>query len=65
MAKKNMWMLLVGILALVGAVNWVLVGLFNWDLVAKLLGQWKVVASITYTAAGLAGAWIAGKELMK
>jgi uncharacterized membrane protein YuzA (DUF378 family) len=40
----------------VGALNWLLVGLFQWDLVAALFGgadSW--LSRIVYTLVGLAG----------
>lgn len=65
MANKKAWMTLVAVLALVGGVNWILVGLFDWDLVAKVAGSIGWLQSTIYVLAGAAGAWIAGKELMK
>ncbi|MCX7568914.1 DUF378 domain-containing protein [Tumebacillus sp. DT12] len=44
------------ILVIVGALNWLLVGLFQWDLVAALLGgadSW--LARTVYTLVGIAG----------
>lgn len=64
MVNKKAWMTLVAILALVGGVNWILVGLFNWDLVAKLAGSLTWLKSTLYVLAGAAGAWLATKELM-
>ena len=43
------------ILLIVGAINWGLVGLFNFDLVAYLLGTMTVAARIVYTLVALAG----------
>ena len=43
------------ILLVVGAINWGLVGLFNFDLVAFLLGNMTVGARIIYTIVALAG----------
>lgn len=43
-------------LVIVGALNWLLVGLFQWDLVAALLGgadSW--LSRTVYTLVGLAG----------
>lgn len=44
------------ILVIIGALNWLLVGIFQWDLVAALFGgadSW--VSRIIYTIVGLAG----------
>ena len=46
------------ILAIVGCVNWGLVGLFQFDLVAWLFGgQDALISRILYTVIGLAGLW--------
>ncbi|RKD23993.1 DUF378 domain-containing protein [Ammoniphilus oxalaticus] len=44
------------ILVIIGALNWLLVGIFQWDLVAALFGgdsSW--LSRIVYTLVGLAG----------
>ena len=47
------------ILSIVGCVNWGLVGLCKFDLVAWLVGgQGSVVSRIIYTIVGLAGLWL-------
>lgn len=44
------------ILVIIGAVNWLLVGLFQFDLVANLFGGTSsMVSRIIYTLVGLAG----------
>ncbi|MCB6365286.1 DUF378 domain-containing protein [Intestinibacillus massiliensis] len=46
------------ILVIIGAVNWGLIGIFGFDLVAWLFGgQLSVVSRIIYTLVGLAGLW--------
>ncbi|MDD4834804.1 MAG: DUF378 domain-containing protein [Lutispora sp.] len=46
------------ILVIIGALNWLLVGLFQFDLVAALFGgQSAVISRIIYTLVGLAGLW--------
>lgn len=46
------------ILVIVGALNWGLVGLFRWDLVAFLFGgQAAALSRVVYTVVGLAGLW--------
>jgi len=46
------------ILAIVGCVNWGLVGLFRFDLVAWLFGgQGAVLSRVIYTLVALAGLW--------
>jgi uncharacterized protein len=46
------------ILAIVGAVNWGLVGLFNLDLVALILGSIPVLAKLVYILVGLSGIYL-------
>ncbi|CAM3710419.1 DUF378 domain-containing protein [Alicyclobacillus pomorum] len=44
------------VLVVIGAINWLLVGLFQFDLVASLFGgQAALVSRIIYTIVGLAG----------
>ena len=46
------------ILSIIGSVNWGLVGLFQFDLVAWLFGgQGALISRIIYTVIGLAGLW--------
>ena len=46
------------ILSIIGSLNWGLVGIFQFDLVAWLFGgQGSVVSRIIYTIVGLAGLW--------
>ena len=46
---------LVGLLVGLGALNWGLVGLFQVDLVAKLLGPMTGAARVVYVLIGVAG----------
>ena len=46
---------LVGLLVGIGALNWGLVGIFNVDLVAKLLGEMTTASKIVYGVIGVAG----------
>ena len=46
------------LLSIIGSLNWGLVGIFQFDLVAWLFGsQGSVVSRIVYTVIGLAGLW--------
>lgn len=46
------------ILMIIGALNWGLVGVFRFDLVAAICGgSTAVIARIIYTLVGLAGIW--------
>jgi len=43
-------------LVIIGAINWLLVGLFRFDLVASLFGGTSALVSrVVYTLVGLAG----------
>lgn len=45
-------------LIIIGAVNWLLVGLFQFDLVAYICGgQDAVISRVIYTIVGVAGLW--------
>ena len=45
-------------LAIIGAINWGLVGIFKFDLVAWIFGgQTAGVSRVIYTLVGLAGLW--------
>ncbi len=46
------------LLTIIGAVNWGLIGIFQFDLVAYLFGgQAALVSRIIYTVVGAAGLW--------
>ena len=46
------------VLVIIGALNWLLVGLFQFDAVAWLFGgQTAMVSRIIYAIVGLAGLW--------
>ena len=42
-------------LVIIGALNWLLIGLFNFDLVATLFGTMSVLSRIIYSLVGLCG----------
>jgi hypothetical protein len=45
------------LLMVVGAINWGLVGLFDWNLVEAIFGSWPTVEMIVYLLVGLSGIW--------
>ena len=49
--------ILAAILVVVGAVNWGLVGLFQFDLVATIFGDMSVMSRLVYVLVGAAGAF--------
>ncbi len=56
--------LIAGALAIVGALNWGLVGLFNFNLVHFLFGWAKPVERMIYLTVGVCGGWF-GYNLYK
>lgn len=47
--------ILAAALVVVGALNWGMIGLFQYDVVAALLGDASVLARLVYVVVGLAG----------
>ena len=45
------------LLLIVGGLNWGLVGLFNFDLVAALFGEMSTLSRIVYVLVGLSALW--------
>lgn len=44
-------------LVIVGALNWLLVGLFEFNLVDNIFGELSLLSRIIYGLVGLAGIW--------
>lgn len=42
-------------LVIVGALNWLLIGLFSFDLVATLFGNMSLFSRIVYSLVGISG----------
>lgn len=42
-------------LVIVGALNWLLIGLFKFDLVASLFGNMSIFSRIIYSLVGISG----------
>ncbi len=45
------------LLVIIGAINWGLIGIFQFNLVDSLFGDGSVVSRIVYTLVGVAGLW--------
>jgi uncharacterized membrane protein YuzA (DUF378 family) len=45
-------------LVVIGAINWGLVGLFNFDLVAAIFGHLTAISRVIYVAVALAGIYL-------
>ncbi|CBW73747.1 Hypothetical membrane associated protein [Mycetohabitans rhizoxinica HKI 454] len=54
-ARSNLFDWIAGVLVIIGALNWGLVGLFQFDLVAAILGAGSMMTRIIYVLVGLAG----------
>lgn len=46
------------VLVIVGALNWGLVGLFGFDLVAAIFGDMSIASRAVYTLVGLSAIWV-------
>lgn len=55
--KRDIISLIALILIIVGGLNWLLVGLFNFNLVTTLFGAVPILVTIIYTLVGLAAIW--------
>lgn len=54
-----MFNLIAMLVLIVGAINWLIIGIFQFDIVAGLFGSQSVFLSrFVYTLIGLAGLWI-------
>lgn len=58
MLKLNVlgWVALV--LVVVGGLNWALVGIFSFDLVAAIFGEMSALARVVYAVVGIAAVYI-------
>ena len=45
------------ILTIVGAINWGLIGIFGFDLVAAIFGNMSLISRIIYSLVGISGLW--------
>ncbi|MHB1418351.1 MAG: DUF378 domain-containing protein [Bacillota bacterium] len=48
------------VLVILGAVNWLLVGLVKYNLIANIFGESTKISRGVYTLVGLAGLWFIG-----
>lgn len=58
MGKLNSLQWLGLILVIIGGLNWGLVGIFNFDLVAAIFGAMSALSRIVYTVVGLSAIYI-------
>ena len=45
------------VLIIIGAINWGLVGIFNFNLVDAIFGAMSVISRIIYILVGICGLW--------
>ena len=45
------------LLVIIGALNWGLIGIFNFNLVDTLFGSMSALSRIVYTLVGISGIW--------
>ncbi len=45
------------ILVIIGAINWGLVGVFDFNLVEMIFGDMTIIARIVYGLVGISGLW--------
>ena len=53
------------VIVIIGAVNWLLVGIFQFDLVAFLFGNLSWLSRIIYTLVGLCGLYLIQQVMCK
>lgn len=53
--ERNWLDILSLILVIVGAINWGLIGFFNFDLVSALFGNMSMITRIIFSVVGIAG----------
>ena len=45
------------ILVIIGALNWGLIGIFNFNLVDTLFGAMSIISKVIYILVGISGIW--------
>lgn len=45
------------ILIIIGAINWGLIGIFNFNLVEAIFGGFAIISRIIYILVGVSGLW--------
>ncbi len=63
MNKLNVFDWLALVLVIVGGLNWGLVGIFNFNLVATIFGDMSVLSRIVYALVGLSAIYLAAVSM--
>lgn len=58
MKKLNSLDLVTLILVIVGGLNWLLVGLFNFDLVSAIFGEMSMITRVVYSLVGVSAVYV-------
>ncbi len=45
------------VLIIIGAINWGLIGIFNFNLVSAIFGDMTIISRIIYGLVGISGIW--------
>ena len=45
------------VLVIIGAINWLLIGLFDFNLVDNIFGTMSLISRIIYILVGISGLW--------
>lgn len=45
------------LLIIIGAINWGLIGFFNFNLVSAIFGEMSILSRIIYALVGISGLW--------
>ena len=59
MTRFNTWDWIAMVLLIIGGLNWGLVGLFSFDLVAAIFGDMSALSRIVYILVGIAAVLVA------
>lgn len=52
------------VILLIGGINWLLVGVASWDLVAAIFGSLSVLSRVIYILVGLSAIWLLISPIM-
>ena len=65
MSKINAWDWVAIVLVIIGGLNWGLIGLFSFDLVAAVCGSMSILSRTIYTLVGIAAVYMVVIAAMK
>ena len=65
MYEMNTWDWIAFVLLIIGGLNWGLVGVFHWNLVAAIFGDFSIWTRLVYVLVFLSALWVALISLPK